>query len=241
MIKSVSISFIVFFIFLSISNGSVTDFDPDGNARVINELKVQLELDKDQVKKIEAVFSANRSQRSVDINLFKTSSMAMIRAAERRQGITDGRIIDILKDNQKKSFDSYRRKRERGKELFRLREGLLLDRKQEIRIGLIVAEYRNVLNELKIKIEHYIKSGQARKRKSSESGRLLRSRSSGLERRNPEVRKMEQGPIERISGVQNEKAKRIRKYLKREQKILYSEILRFQERELRLFIRKLGY
>jgi len=207
--------------------------------RVLNELKLRLALDEVQFKKSNEVFFANESQKKVDLDLFKTSSMAMIRAAERRREITDSRINEILSDLQKISFEKYKKEREADKELFRLREGVLLTNKQEIQAEIIISEYENVLKRLYIRLDYYIKSGQDRKKKSSESGKLLKSRTGGLERRNPEVVKMEQGPPEKILEVQNEKAKRIKEYLTGDQKVLYSELLKFQEQELRSYIRKL--
>ncbi|MEN8223478.1 MAG: hypothetical protein ABFR36_09510, partial [Acidobacteriota bacterium] len=61
----------------------------------------------------------------------------------------------------------------------------------------------------------------------------------GLERRNPEVVKMEQGPPEKIMEIQKEKAKRIKEYLTDEQIRLYSELLKYQEQELKAYIRSL--
>ena len=92
----------------------------------LNELKIMLALDEIQFEKISSAFSANESQRIVDIDIFKTSSMAMVRAAERRRKITDSRIRDILTDIQKNSFDKYKKERKDNEELFRLKEGLIL-------------------------------------------------------------------------------------------------------------------
>ena len=104
---------------------------------------------------------------------------------------------------------------------------------------MIVSEYKDILGRLYARLDYYIRSGQDRKKKSSESGRLLKSRTGGLERRNPEVVRMEQGPPEKILEVQNEKAKRIKVYLTPDQRKLYPELLKFQEQELRSYIRKL--
>ncbi len=236
----------VFLLILFLSVGSLTGDELKNNdqmmeqyGRFLNELKLKLGLDEDQFNRINDVFSANESQKKVDLDLFRISSMAMIRAAERRREITDSRINEILSDLQKISFDKYKKERKAVIELFRLREGVLLTRKQGIKAELIISEYENILRRLYVRLDYYIKSGQDRKRKSSESGKLLKSRTGGLERRNPEVIRMEQGPPEKILEVQNEKAKRIKKYLTEDQKLLYSELLKFQEQELRSYIRKL--
>ena len=205
----------------------------------LNELKMILALDEIQFEKIGSAFSANESQRIVDVDIFKASSMAMVRAAERRRKITDSRIGDILTELQKDSFDKYKQVRLDKNELFRLKEGLLLSNKQEIQVELIIAEYEDILSRLYKRLDYYIKSGQDRKKKSSESGRLLKSRTGGLERRNPEVVRMEQGPPEKILEIQNEKAKMIKGYLTPDQSKLYPELLKFQEQELRSYIRKL--
>jgi len=239
MSKSILVLFVIFFLFLLLSGGTLTSSSQYGNVKVITELKIKLGLDEVQVVRVEAILSANKSQKDVDINLFKMSSMALIRAAERRLNIIDGRISDILRGNQKISFNSYKKERKMNRELFRLREGLLLDRKQEIQIELIISEYRSILKKLYDRLDYYVKSGQDMRRKNSKGERLLKSRTGGLERRTPGVKKMEQGPSERILNVQKEKAKRITKYLTLKQKVLYSEILRFQKQELRLHMRKL--
>ncbi|MCK5005644.1 MAG: hypothetical protein KAS21_11165 [Candidatus Aminicenantes bacterium] len=207
--------------------------------RTINELKLKLGLEKDQYEQLQKIYSASESQKKIDIDIFRSSSTALIRAAERRREITDSRVSEILTDLQNISFDKYRHERKKEEEMFRLKEGLILSRQQEIQIELIMAEDKDILDRLYARLSYYIKSGQDRKKKSSESGKLLKSRTGGLERRNPEVVRMEQGPPERILEYRNEKAKRVNKYLTIDQKKLYSELLKFQEQELRSYIRKL--
>lgn len=233
------LSILITFSFLAGDELKSNDQVLETYGRVLNELKLKLALDENQFKKINDIFSANESQKKVDLDLFKTSSMAMIRAAERRREITDSRINEILSDLQKISFEKYKKEREAVKELFRLKEGLLLTNKQRIQVELIISEHENLLKRLYGRLDYYIRSGQDRKKRSSESGKLLKSRTGGLERRNPEVVKMEQGPPEKILEILNEKAKRIKEYLTDDQKILYSEFLKFQEQELRSYIRKL--
>ena len=211
----------------------------NGYKKTINELQVTLALDEKQVEDLWKIFSASNSQKKIDIDLFRSSCTAMIRAAERRREINDSRINDILEDHQKVSFESYKKARAKKKELFHLKEGLLLTEKQGIQVELIISENKDVLKKLYKRLDYYIKSGQDRKKKSSESGRLLRSRSEGLERRNPEVVKMEQGPPEKIRGIRSEKAKIIRKHLNEDQKILYKEYLKFEDQLLNLYIKKL--
>ncbi len=207
--------------------------------KVLSELKIKLALDESQIKKIDGAFSAAESQRRIDVDIFRTSSLALIRAAERRCGITDSRIKDVLRDNQKSSFDNYRKERETGKELFKLREGLLLTREQMFKVELVVSEYENILKRLYGKLGFYVRSGKDRNKKSSQGERLLKDRSGGLERRNPGVVKMEKNLPEKIGDIQNEKAERIRKFLTSDQNVLYSELLKFQKQELRAYIRKL--
>jgi len=240
--KIISVFLSIIFILFGFLSGDELKSDDQGTEqyrRVLNELKLKLALDEVQFKTINDIFSANESQKKVDLDLFKTSSMALIRAAERRREITDSRINEILSDLQKISFEKYRKEREAVKELFRLREGLLLTNKQRLQVELIISEHENILKRLYGRLDYYVRSGQDRKKRSSESGKLLKSRSGGLERRNPEVVKMEQGPPEKILEIQNEKAKMIKEYLTDDQKKLYSELLKFQEQELRSYIRKL--
>jgi len=213
--------------------------DLNENKRTLNELQVQLGLNETQVEELERIFKAANSQKKIDIDLFRSSATAMIRAAERRREINDSRINDILEDHQKLSFESYKKERVKKEELFHLRECLLLTARQEIQIELIISENENVLKKLFMRLDYYIKSGQDRKKRSSESGRLLKSRTGGLEKRNPEVVKMEQGPPEKIRDIRSEKAKEIRKFLNEGQKILYKEYLKYEDQQLNIHIKKL--
>lgn len=209
------------------------------DAREMNELQVRLGLDDFQVDELKKIFSAAESQRQIDIEIFRASATALIRAAERRREITDNRILDMLKDNQKNQLELYIKARELNDELFRLRHGLLLTGKQVIEVDLIISEYRNSLERMYKKLDYFIRSGEDRKKKSSESSRLLSSRSQGLERRTPAVKQLEMGPPEKIREIQSEKAKRIREYLDEEQKMLFKEFLKYQDQQLEVLIKRL--
>ncbi|MEN8223159.1 MAG: hypothetical protein ABFR36_07855, partial [Acidobacteriota bacterium] len=179
--------FLISIIVISISFLSVSAKDtgvlitnPGENAGRINELKLRLNLNETQVEELVKIFSASDSQKKIDVDLFGSSATALIRAAERRREITDSRVNDILTDLQKISFDKYKKERVEKRELFDLKEGLLLTAKQEIQAELVISEYEDILKRLYIRLDYYIKSGQDRKKKSSESGRLLKSRTGGL-------------------------------------------------------------
>ncbi len=240
--KKVSLLIIILSVFrlgIGSDDSFSVNMDLNEDKRIINELQIRLGLSDVQILEIERIFSAAESQKKIDVDLYRSSSAALIRAAERRREIVDSRITDLLTDVQKNNYDTYLTERKLNDEIFQLKNGLLLTDKQIIKIELIISEYRDRLERLFKKLDYYIHSGQDKKNKASESSRLMRSKSSGLEGRTPELRKLEMGPPGKIRDIRSEKAKEIQKYLNEDQKILYKEYLKFEDQLLNIYIKKL--
>ncbi len=196
-------------------------------------------LDKKQLDEIHKIFAAAESQKKIDIDLFRSSATALIRAAENRREIMDSRIMDMLTDIQKRNFEAYLKERKSSDELFRLRNAVFLSDKQAVKIELIISVFRERLNWFYKKLDYYVQSGQDRKQKTNESAKLLGNRNRGLEGRSLERKKLELGPPGKIRELNAEKAKEIRKHLNEDQNILYKEYLKYEDQQLNMYIKKL--
>ncbi len=231
--------FLMLSVFISGTEYRGEEVGGNKNLKVINRLKVSLALDNGQVEEISKVFKASDTQKKVDLELYRSSPLALIRAAERRREITDSRIMDILRDDQISGFESFLKQRSNDEELFRLTEGLLLTGKQVIKAELIISEYANILKRLYLRLGYYVRSGKDKNVKGSKGQKLLGKRRDGLEGRSSLVEELEKGPPVKILDIQKEKAKRISKFLNEEQRQLYKKLLDYQEKELAGYIRRL--
>ena len=89
-----------------------------------------------EIKRIE------NKQAELDRATYRKSAQALIATAIARRDMTDRRIEEFLIPEQQQKYQGFKQKREAERELFELKEGLILDSEQYARVEKILAEYR---------------------------------------------------------------------------------------------------
>ncbi len=135
------------------------------------EIAVELELTESQLQKVAKFSGMLESQAKMDRENFKGNPLALIEAAKRREKMAYTHLETLLEVGQMESLDSMKRSRRRNRELFMLKEGLLLSPEQVSRINVIIEDFR----------KQQIAQREAKKnQKSGKGGSMHEGRGGGM-------------------------------------------------------------
>jgi hypothetical protein len=100
-----------------------------------------------QAYKTAAVMEMEKKQAQLDRETYKKSALALISAATARKEMADTQIRDFLNPHQQQKFYVFKQGRDADIEFFELKEGLILDREQTVKVEQILKEFREKTKE----------------------------------------------------------------------------------------------
>lgn len=100
-----------------------------------------------QAYKTAAVMEMEKKQAQLDRETYKKSALALISAATARREMADTQIRDCLNPQQQQKFYVFKQERDADIELFELKEGLILDQEQAVKIKQILDNFHNEAKE----------------------------------------------------------------------------------------------
>jgi hypothetical protein len=206
----------------------------------VAELSERLQLNEQQISHVNKVFKMADSQAEKDRENYKGNPIALIEAAKRRRAMTDQHIESVLNDHQKQEYSNLKQFRGQNDELFILQEGLMLTKEQFSRIKTIVDNHHKMLESRR--------GGMRRGRggPGMRNGGMVGGMSSGgmgggmgrgvgrgvgpMGRGGAES--MHDRMLQNMKDMDAKKAKKIKKVLTKEQKVMYKEIRKMQKKEM---------
>ncbi len=216
---------VLFIIFISFVRAGTIPVIP---SKKINDFKDELKFSELQIKKFEKTIRIYYSQATLDRETFKTNSIALIEAAKRRKIMFDTGMNSFLNDEQKMQYESIKRDSIIDKELFILKEGLLLTDPQVLQAMFILEEYNpriDIIRENMSEMRGNRNSGKSSAKGSMRSGRenRLHGGRSGMKRGS----NLNSGPGGEIAALKKAKIKKIKAILTELQKKLYKQLNKY--------------
>lgn len=95
-----------------------------------------------QAYKTAEIITMEKKQAQLDRQTYKKSALALISSARARREMTDSHIRDVLNAEQQQKFYIFKQKRDVDIEFFELKEGLILDREQIVKVEQILKDFR---------------------------------------------------------------------------------------------------
>lgn len=196
-------------------------------SKYISDFKNELKLSETQINKFNEMLGVYNSQATLDRDTFSPNPIALIEAAKRRMDIFHMGMTSLLNDDQKVHYLSIKENNFNDKELFILKEGLLLTNSQTLHAGFILEEY-NVRLDL-------IRESKSGKRKNSDRTKLT-AKGSGRGGKGGGRGGMKGGssrksgnPREEIDSLISAKSKRIKAILTESQRSYYKQLRKYLE------------
>lgn len=100
-----------------------------------------------QAYKTAAVIEMERKQAQLDRETYKKSALALISAATARKEMADTHIQGFLNSQQQQKFYAFKQERDANIDFFELKEGLILDREQTVKVKQILEDFREKTKE----------------------------------------------------------------------------------------------
>lgn len=186
-------------------------------SRKMLKLRVDLNLDRIQVKEVREVLAYDEEQKKEDRETFKSNAVALVKAAFKRKDITYSRVMALLNDHQKEEFHKSSKMSRMERELFSLTEGLCLDEDQEFTVeGILINHYNKLEEMMPEEMRDRLSEGKDGRGGPVSIGRGGGGRGMGM-RRGGRMRGV-------MKSVQSEKEKEIKKVLSKEQKKMYKQL-----------------
>lgn len=216
---------VLFIIFISFVRAGNIPVIPSKN---INDFKDELKLSEPQIKKFEKTIKIYYSQAILDRETFKTNSIALIEAAKRRRSIFDAGMNSFLNDEQKMQYESIKRDSIIDKELFILKEGLLLTDPQVLQARFILEEYNPRIDIIRENMSEM--HGNRDPDRSSTKGSISGGRGSSIRGGRGGMKRgssLNGGPGGEIAALKKAKSKKIKAILIELQKKLYKQLNKY--------------
>ncbi len=135
----------------------------------LRKLERNLNLSKGQTVKVAEVLRIQKKQAKRDRKLYKDEPIALIEAAKRRRATTLEGISRILHPDQSRRLRKIERMSPSERELFQIKEGLVLNREQTKHVGKIIRYYNNLIRvkmeemrEIREEFRHYAEGNPGR-------------------------------------------------------------------------------
>jgi len=100
-----------------------------------------------QAYKTAEVMEVEKKQAQLDRETYEKSALALISAATARKEMADTHIQGFLNSQQQQKFYAFKQKRDTDIEFFELKEGLILDREQTVKVKQILEDFRGKAKE----------------------------------------------------------------------------------------------
>lgn len=192
----------------------------------LKKIDNSLTLNSVQKRKITKILMVEKKQAKHDRKLYRNNPVALIEAAKRRRTTTLMGIKGTLRQEQREKFKKFRRMSRPDRELFTLKEGLILSKEQTYHIDKIIRYYNNLIN-VKLEEMNEIRD-EFRKYAEGNPGRRTRR---GGQRLNKFV-------SSRFKELNKKKQKDIKTHLTKKQKKSYKKILKMQKEKQKEMIKK---
>jgi hypothetical protein len=213
------------------------------SAETATGLPAELRLTDEQLLQVEKVFKMARAQAKTDRESFKGNAPGLIEAARRRRDMIDHHIENLLNPEQKNVYADYKQNRRRDEEFFILTEGLLLTEEQQVKVKIILEEYREKLKSQRSKMRKQMgmpggMRGGMRDGTGGEmgGGRGMAGGTPGGGMGRGGMTGGRRGPGSGMMDVfkkyDSKKAKQIKTVLTKDQQKMYKAIRKMQQREM---------
>lgn len=100
-----------------------------------------------QAYKTAAVMEMEKKQAQLDRENYKKSALALISAATARKEMADTHIQGFLNSRQQQKFYAFKQERDADIEFFELKEGLILNQEQTVKVEQILEDFRKEAKE----------------------------------------------------------------------------------------------
>ncbi len=207
-----------------------------------DKLTVRLELNADQIDSLKKLGNMLQSQATQDRQNFKGNAQALLAAAERRALMADNLLTTLLDDSQKLKLKALKEEQISYRDVFVLKEVLVLDELQTAKVQLIIENYTLQPDEIDSHIAQ--NSGELRENPDEIGGRDLNRQ--GMDRMdgrgyqaNRGMRPAEDALVDLFKEQERKKQKAIEALLTPEQKVSYTQLKEILRKEFDLRMAKL--
>ncbi|MGE5341294.1 MAG: hypothetical protein ACM3SY_07405 [Candidatus Omnitrophota bacterium] len=102
-----------------------------------------------QAYRMAEIMAIEKDQAKRDRETYQQSASALISAARARKEMTNVRIQEFLTPEQKQRYRIFKQNSDNDNEFFLLKEGLILDREQSVKVKRVLEGFRQVQSEMK--------------------------------------------------------------------------------------------
>ncbi|MCP5051605.1 MAG: hypothetical protein GY940_30840 [bacterium] len=216
------VTVLVLLAFTMVAVGQTPQTDPVSQEAA--KLEKELKLDESQTPEVRVILEKANKKALEDRETFKTDALQLISAARERRKTVGDQISKLLKPEQQEIFQDSRQMSRLDREFFMLTEGLLLDDDQAFTVEGVLIDYYNRLEEI-------MPHGAMQRGSGGRDGGGGR----GMGRSGGGARGMGMmaGGRGFMGQFQNKKNSKIRKVLSKDQKALFSQILKDQKKKMK--------
>lgn len=178
----------------------------------------------------------SNEQRAIDRENYDQSAEALISAAKANLTMFDSRVSSILTPDQNQAFFSFKQQRDADRELFQLREGLMLTEEQTAQVKHILDDFHETFESLRKKKGNMQggmgMGGGSMKGDGDRGGGMMGGGGRGGGMRGGGPGGMRDGQDQKqMQKLQNKKSEAILKILTQNQLVLYQQVMEMQKRQ----------